>query len=214
MKKGTITYLYDALCGWCYGFSPVIKQLHKDYQDDLNFSVISGGLFVGERIGPINKVASYIRAGAYKSVVERTGVKFGEGFLKHLKTEEDTLTLDSLYPAIALCIVKEQFPEKAVDFAHSLQGAVYDDGIDTIDLSAYTKYAVEIGCDAADFDTKMKSEKYLLKAKIEFDFFQRLKVSGFPALILTIGEKSILISSGYTDYDVLKERLREYGIGN
>ena len=147
-------------------------------------------------------------------MVERTGVKFGEGFLKHLKTEEDTLTLDSLYPAIALCIVKEQFPEKAVDFAHSLQGAVYDDGIDTIDLSAYTKYAVEIGCDAADFDTKMKSEKYLLKAKIEFDFFQRLKVSGFPALILTIGEKSILISSGYTDYDVLKERLREYGIGN
>jgi len=212
MKKGKITYLYDALCGWCYGFSPVIKQLHQEYQSILDFSVISGGLFVGERIGPINKVAPYIRKGAYKSVEQRTGVKFGEGFLKHLFNEEDSLTMDSIYSAIALSIVKEEFPDKAVDFAHLLQTAIYSDGIDTIDLAAFTKYAVKMGCDALDFNTKMKSEEYLTKARQEFAFFKELPVNGFPALILSTEKGAVLLSNGYTSYEDLKKRLMNQGV--
>jgi len=212
MKKGKIIYIYDALCGWCYGFSPVIKQLYTDYQSELDFEVISGGLFVGERIGPINQVAPYIREGAYKSVEATTGVKFGEGFLSQLFSEEDAMTMDSLYPAIALCIVKEQFPDKAVAFAHLLQSAVYDDGIDPIDVAFYTKYAVEMGCEAADFNIKMKSEEYTLKAKSEFAYFQELPVNGFPALILSTEKGAVLLSSGYTAYEDLTKRLNGQGI--
>ena len=209
MKKGKITYIYDALCGWCFGFSPVMKQIYEEYQNQFEFIVISGGLFVGQRIGPINQVAPYIKEGAYKSVEATTGVKFGQGFLNKLFGEEEDLILDSLYPAAALYIVKEQFPEKAIEFAHILQSAVYEDGINTVDVSAYTKYAVEIGCEAADFEAKMQSEKYIAKAKVEFDFFQKLPVNGFPALIYTNDEKSVLLSSGYTNYEELKKRLVE-----
>jgi putative protein-disulfide isomerase len=212
MKKGKITYIYDALCGWCYGFSPVMTKLYEDYQSELEFDVISGGLFVGERIGPINQVAPYIKEGAYKSVEATTGVKFGEGFLRHLTSEEDSMTLDSLYPAMALCIVKEQFPAKAIAFAHSLQSAIYEDGIDTIDISAHTKYAVEMGCDEVDFNAKMKTEKYVLMAKDEFAYFKELPVNGFPAVILTTEKQSVLLSNGYTTYDELKKRLNQQGI--
>ena len=76
--KFSIIYVYDALCGWCYGFSPVIKQVFEKYQAQFDFEVISGGMILGERQGPIGEVAAYIK-GAYKTVEDTTGVKFGEG---------------------------------------------------------------------------------------------------------------------------------------
>ncbi|MFW5658939.1 MAG: hypothetical protein ACOCZ8_03040, partial [Bacteroidota bacterium] len=44
-KKPTmkVIYVYDALCGWCYGFSPNIQQLHDEFGDRVDFEVVSGG---------------------------------------------------------------------------------------------------------------------------------------------------------------------------
>ena len=39
-----IIYCYDAYCGWCYGFSPVIKALYEKYNDQFEFETISGGM--------------------------------------------------------------------------------------------------------------------------------------------------------------------------
>jgi putative protein-disulfide isomerase len=68
--KDTIFYVFDPMCGWCFGFSGVIKQAAKDYQNDFEFVAISGGMVVGEREGPIGDFADYI-LGAYKRVEER-----------------------------------------------------------------------------------------------------------------------------------------------
>ena len=75
-----LIYYFDALCGWCYGFSPVVSKLQETYKNKIDFEVISGGLFLGNRVGTVNDVAPYIKAGAYKSVESRTGVKFGKSF--------------------------------------------------------------------------------------------------------------------------------------
>ncbi|WP_315819016.1 hypothetical protein [Paraflavitalea speifideaquila] len=52
----TIYYCYDAYCGWCYGFSPVIKRIAEEYKDRVSFEVLSGGMIIsdapaGERYG-------------------------------------------------------------------------------------------------------------------------------------------------------------------
>jgi putative protein-disulfide isomerase len=54
-------YFYDALCGWCYGFSPVMQKTAEVYQDQFEFQVVSGGMISGSRIGPIGTVAPYIK---------------------------------------------------------------------------------------------------------------------------------------------------------
>ncbi|NJL75411.1 MAG: hypothetical protein HC892_10655 [Saprospiraceae bacterium] len=76
-----IIYVYDALCGWCYGFSPTMQEFHNKYQSELDFEVISGGMVTKDRIGPIGEVASYI-SWAYKEVERTTGVQFGTSFLQ------------------------------------------------------------------------------------------------------------------------------------
>lgn len=57
-----LIYVYDALCGWCYGFSPIIKQFYKKHKNHFDsIQVVSGGMIRGERIGAIGEVAPYIK---------------------------------------------------------------------------------------------------------------------------------------------------------
>ena len=65
----TIIYCYDAYCGWCYGFSPVIRRLSHEYAHQLNFEVLSGGMILHEKPLAISVTARYIQ-NAYKKVEE------------------------------------------------------------------------------------------------------------------------------------------------
>jgi protein-disulfide isomerase-like protein with CxxC motif len=46
----TLTYLFDPLCGWCYGASPTVQSLGK--RDDLRFELAPTGLFSGRGHAP------------------------------------------------------------------------------------------------------------------------------------------------------------------
>ena len=117
--KIKVLYFYDALCGWCYGFSLVIKEVKTAYDDKFDFEIISGGLRLGDAVGPIGEVAPYIKAGAYKTVEQTCGVKFGDDFVNG-PLQEGTMILNSLQPAIALAIVKKLKPKKAFEFSSIL----------------------------------------------------------------------------------------------
>ena len=59
--KPIIIYCYDAWCGWCYGFSPVIKALHEKYKNQFDFEPLSGGMIPVESTQPIGNIAGYIK---------------------------------------------------------------------------------------------------------------------------------------------------------
>ena len=80
MIMPTLYYCYDAYCGWCYGFSNVMKKVAVEYENQLFFEVLSGGMIPPEFKQHISKIAPYIQK-EYKRVEELTGVKFGEDFL-------------------------------------------------------------------------------------------------------------------------------------
>ncbi|HEY0356495.1 MAG TPA: hypothetical protein VGC29_09840, partial [Flavisolibacter sp.] len=82
-------YCYDAYCGWCYGFSPVISRIAREYEGKLGFEVLSGGMIMPEQPVHFAPMAKYIQ-GAYKRVEELTGIKFGEDFLWHVNHPEET----------------------------------------------------------------------------------------------------------------------------
>ena len=103
----TIIYCYDAYCGWCYGFSPVINKIAGEYKDKLEIEVLSGGMMVGEEAMPIEKIGPYIQT-AYRRVEELSGIKFGDDFLWHINNpDKSDWVMNSEKPAIALCILKE-----------------------------------------------------------------------------------------------------------
>lgn len=207
MKKGTITYYFDSLCGWCFGFTDVMDQLFQKYEHEIEFEVVSGGLFVGERVGRINDIAPYVKAGAYLSVEERTGVKFGKQFLVN-GLQKNEIEMNSLFPAIALSIVKDLSPSHAMRYASTLLKAIYIDGMSTDYLAMYGEYAEKVGANISNFERKMKIEKYRLKAREDFSTATTQGVRGFPTLIFTVQGNSIPLSSGYSEFDVIDEKIQ------
>lgn len=201
-KDMKIVYVYDALCGWCYGFSPVINDFKEKYKDSLEFEVLSGGMITGDRIGPIGEVAPYISQ-AYKDVEKTTGIEFGENFLqKTLK--EGSAIFTSIPPAIALSVFKELDSTRSFLFAAELQKAIYYDGIEPENIEAYGTIAAKFDLDKETFVKKMKDPLYKEMAQKEFDKSSELDVTGFPTVLLEIDGKHYKIGNGYMSLSQLE----------
>ncbi|MGZ8536100.1 MAG: DsbA family protein [Flavitalea sp.] len=206
----TIFYCYDPYCGWCYGFSPVIKKIFEEYKDQLAFEVLSGGMILPETPTHFAPMAKYIQT-AYKHVEDMTGIKFGEDFLWHVNHPDDTDWYpDSTMAAVALCIFKEYHPELAVAMATDLQFALNFEGRDLTDKEAYRHLLEKYNIPEKDFYEKLGSEEYQEKAYYEFALVKQLKVSGFPCVLMQVSDsKFYLLASGFTDYETLKSRIEK-----
>ncbi|HMT73009.1 MAG TPA: DsbA family protein [Chitinophagaceae bacterium] len=204
----TIYYCYDAYCGWCYGFSPVIKKLAEEYKSKISFEVLSGGMIPKENARHISSIASYIQ-GAYKQVEEMTGVKFGDDYLWHIfNPEQSDWFQHSEKSAVALCIFKERYPGQQVAFAADLQYALHYEGRDLTDDEAYRHLLSKYNIQEEDFYVKLNSEEYLEKAKYEFALCRQLQATSFPQVLIQVAEhKFYLLAKGYTDYEALKSRI-------
>ena len=205
-----IYYCYDAVCGWCYGFSPVMKKIEQEYKSILSFDVLSGGMIMPDNAQPIAVMASYIQE-AHKNVEKLSGVKFGDDFLWHiLNPEKSDWILESTKPAIALCIFKEYHPDKAIEMASDLQYELNYEGRDLTDNEAYRHLLPKYNIPVEDFYTKLKSEEYLDKAYYEFTLVKQLQVNGYPTVLMQVTDsKFYLLARGYTDYETLKQRIEK-----
>lgn len=206
--KPVLIYCYDAYCGWCYGFSKVIQQVALEFKDRLETEVLSGGMVLPEKPVHISTTAGYIQ-NSYKNVEELTGTTFGSDYLWHIFNFEDSDWFPhSEKPAIAMCIFKEFYPDRSIEFAADLQYALHYEGRDLTDDEAYRHLLEKYSIHPEIFYERLKSEEYKEKAHYEFSLVKQLKVTGFPAVFLQTGElKFHLLANGFTDYETLKTRL-------
>ena len=206
--KPTLIYCYDAYCGWCYGFSEVMKKINSEYKNKIEVEVLSGGMILPEEPVHIGATADFISK-AYKNVEELTGIKFGEDYLWHINHPDiSDWYPNSEKPAIALCIFKEYFPDQQVNFAADLQYALHYEGRDITDNEAYRNILGKYNFPAEDFYGMLHEEAYKEKAYYEFALCKQLQVTGFPAVLLQKNESKFhLLARGYTDFETLSKRL-------
>ena len=207
--KPTLIYCYDAYCGWCYGFSPVIKKIAADYKDQLDMEVLSGGMMIGEEVMPIEKIGPYIQS-SYKRVEELTGIKFGEDFLWHINNpDKSDWVMNSEKPAIALCLVKEYYPERQLEFATDLQYSLNYEGRDLVDDEAYRHLLDKYNIQPEAFYSKLTDDAYKEMAYYEFALMKQLQVNGYPTVFIQTDElKFVMVARGYTTYEELNERIK------
>lgn len=210
MQKPILIYCYDAYCGWCYGFSPIIKKIAEEYSFQLDVEVLSGGMMIGENKMPIEKIGPYIQ-GAYKRVEEVTGIKFGDDFLWHTANpDKSDWVMNSEKPAIALCILKEIYPERQLEFAGDLQYALNYEGRDLDDVEAYRHLLEKYTISENDFYTKLKSDEYKEKAYYEFALCKQLNVDSYPQVLIQLhSNKFYLITKNFSTYEEVKKGIEK-----
>ncbi len=200
-----LIYIYDALCGWCYGFSPVMQRIHEKYAGSLAFEVMSGGMIMGLRAGPIGEVAPYIKK-AYHDVEDATGIRFGEAFVDGILAGETSI-FSSEMPGIAMTVFRKARPDQVVEFAHVLQNALYADGIELSVEENYIPLVEPFGLSGADFVAALNSEENRFETTLEFQTVANWGVNGFPSVLLKPAgdEQYYLITRGYTEFERLDE---------
>ena len=204
MAKQEIMYCFDPLCGWCYGFSPVIRQLEERFGEQISFTAYVGGMVTGERVAPIGDTFSYIK-NALQTVEERCGVKFGQGFKEML--EEGSYLYNSEPPCQALVVYKSVTQGSSIAMAHQLQEAIFYDGTSLNEPENLAAIVKEEGLDEEAFLQLFQQEKYRAKTYEEFAFVQKLGVSGFPTLLYRKDQQLYALSRGYQPYEQLEEML-------
>jgi putative protein-disulfide isomerase len=205
--KPALIYIYDALCGWCYGFSPVMKNLYLKYKDEFDFQVISGGMILGDRVGPISEMAPFIK-GAYKNVEETTGIKFGDKFINEV-LEEGTMLLSSEKPSIALSVFKSYLPDQSVLFAHDIQKALNFYGLDLNENETYKDLIKPYSLPEEEFVAKLDNEEYRQLAYYDVALARQLQVTGYPAAFIKTGELQFhMIAKGYADEATMELRIQ------
>lgn len=203
-EKALILYFYDAMCGWCYGFGPVMKKAAEVFSDEYDFVAVSGGMITGERVAPISTKADFIK-GAYKRVEETTGIVFGDAYLKLL--DEGTYLMNSVKPGIAMSVFKSFLPFRSVEFAHDMQEAHMYHGKDLNTRDVYFELIKKYELDENEFLSRLNSEQFQEQTFQEFEEVQRIGITGFPAVVLQYNKELALVNSGYTDYENLAKRL-------
>ena len=200
-----IIYVYDALCGWCYGFSAVMQRFYHENADSLHFSVLSGGMVTGDRVRPIAESMSYIQE-AYKVVEERTGAEFGQAYLNNI-LQPGTYVSDSEPPGRAMTLFKTAQTGRDVEFAATLQYALYRDGIDLNVPAHYGPLVESYGLNPDEFVQHLNDPAIREQTLAEFKIVSDFGINGFPSVIVENGDNLFLVTRGYVPYDTLSANI-------
>jgi len=203
-EKIQLLYVYDPLCGWCYGFGPVVEKVEKNFEATVEVEIISGGMVMGSRVAPIGNMSEYILE-AIPRLERMTGAKFGEPYIALLK--EGSYVTSSEKPSVALCVYKSFKTDSAVAYGHTIQTSFYKEGKDLNNDSLYADIASTFGINKIAFLARMKDPVYLKQAHDEFARASALGVTGFPTLLVKKGNQYEKISEGYATYESIEKYL-------
>ena len=203
--RTTVTYLFDPLCGWCYGASPVIQQLGQ--HSGLTLELASSGLFAGGGRTMDAAFADFAWSNDQR-IARLTGQRFTEAYrskvLGHLGSRFDSATA-----TLALTAVSLSEPLRELETLKVLQEARYVQGLDTCNVSVVGNLLRDQGLTtaadrlaASDADLLAANTARIQKAR---GLMQTFGAQGVPALVVSDDKGSRLLSGNalYVKFDNL-----------
>ncbi len=201
-----LVYVFDAYCGWSYGFAPTLAEVTRRHPD-LPVEVVSGGLFTGERAVPIREFG-YVQ-GANAKISELTGVGFGTGYGRLIA--DGSFVMDSLDAARGMAVLRQAAPERAVELAMAVQAAFYQDGLSLSDPDTFTGIAAAAGLDTPEAGAALTAPAARLAAEADFRQAAALGAQAYPTLLAQDGDRTAVLAVGHAGPDRIDILLERFG---
>ncbi len=200
-KKKEIVAVLDPMCSWCWGFEPVLQKLRDELSDEVEFSLILGGLrSSGEQVWD-DAFKSYLRE-HWKSVQQKTGQKFNLDFFKQEVFDYDT------EPACrAVVTVRTLDSTKQFSFLSALQEAFYLKGKDVTQPDVIADIAEAEGVDRSEFEALFTSDTMKEKTKADVYKARSMGANVFPSVVLIDEEGHLCVIKGYRSFEELRALL-------
>ncbi|BDT66495.1 hypothetical protein os1_06580 [Comamonadaceae bacterium OS-1] len=189
----TLTYLFDPLCGWCYGASPVLQQLGQ--HPEFTLALAPTGLFAGGGRTMDAAFAEFAWSNDTR-IAKLTGQPFTPAYRTQVLGRHGSL-FDSSTATLALTAVSLTAPARELQALKLLQEARYVDGLDTTAVPVVARLLrdadLATAADrlvAADTELHQANTQRLQRAQ---GLMRSLGASGVPALVRTDASGSRLL---------------------
>jgi putative protein-disulfide isomerase len=210
MTDATVTYLFDPLCGWCYGASPMLEKLADA---GLNLDLLPTGLFSGAGARPLDAhFAAY--AWSNDQRIERlTGQPFTQAYLQNVLNARATL-FDSAAATLGINAASLTDVRRRLDALRAIQRARYVDGRDVVTVEGVAAVLIDAGMTAAAAILKSPTDEFIAAHRESIGrgrtLFQRLHADGVPSLAVIRNNAPRLIGSNalFGSYDNLIAHIR------
>ena len=181
-------YIYDPLCGWCYGAEPLVWAASK--VDGLALRMHAGGLWPQPTRLP-DDTRRYI-AQADARVGQISGQPYGEPYLNGLLFDPE-LVLESR-PVIAAVLAAQSLDaSKALPMLRGIQHAHYERGQHVVRAATLREIAAEVGLDAAAFEQAGNSVAVDAHIAASQELMNNVGAQGFPTFVLQIGDEWLAV---------------------
>jgi len=205
-----LTYLFDPLCGWCYGASPLVQALGQ--HPGVELSLAPTGLFAGAGRTMDAAFSAYAWSNDQR-IQTLTGQRFTEAYRQQVLGRLGS-AFDSTAATMALTAVAVTQASAEGEALKQLQEARYLQGRDTCDPAVVAEVLRDMGQGAAadrllagDVEMQQTHHGRLQQAR---QLMQSLGAQGVPALVMDQGSGRRLLR-GQLLYGSLDELLAEAG---
>lgn len=195
-QKTQIAYLFDPLCGWCYGASATIKALSE--QQGLTVNLMPTGLFANEDAPRMDDGFAAYAWDADQRIARLTGQPFSEDYRNKVLADRSA-RLNSGPATLALTAVALTAPDRELEALRAIQSARYVEGRDITAKAVLVE--VLRGLSLIDAANQLQTAGPDLLAanrdriKAAQTQMRRFGVDGVPVLVVDDGQSQRLITS-------------------
>lgn len=183
-------YIYDPLCGWCYGAKPLLQAA----QAVLPVIAHGGGMMTGanrQKVSP--QLRNYVMPHD-RRIAEYSGQPFGEAYFEGL-LRDHTAVFDSA-PPIAAVLAAEQMAGRGLELLGRLQSAHYVGGRRIADESVLFELAHGMELDREAFEKAFRAADTEGHIRNSRALLAKVGGQGFPTLALEHNDQFTLIDIG------------------
>jgi putative protein-disulfide isomerase len=195
MTTTILHYIYDPLCGWCYGAAPLVKAA----RDVIRVQPHGGGMMTGARRQTVTPQLREFVKQHDERIAQLSGQYFGQGYVDGL-LRDTSAVLDSEPPTAAM-LAAEEIAGRGLDMLAQLQIAHYVEGRQIANLTTLIEVAAALDLDPVAFAKaldRQSGEAVQRHFQETRKLMSTVDAQGFPSFVLeTNGVLQVLNISGY-----------------
>jgi putative protein-disulfide isomerase len=182
---GHLIFLYDPLCGWCYGSMPAVAALGE--RDDWIVEPLSSGLFAGNPERRIDAGhAAHIEA-ADERIAAMTGQVFSDAYRRDVLGDANQ-AFDSGPATQALCAVSRWDRTREIEALHALQRERWVRGRDITQTRVLVDaLAAALGGSSDEWAARLSAPRLKAETQLRINRARQLmdaaNVPGVPTLL-------------------------------
>lgn len=206
----TLHYLFDPLCGWCYGAAPAVAALLESPR--VYIELLPTGLFSGEGARPMDDAFAAYAWSNDQRIERLTGQSFSERYRERVLGDRQRL-FDSGPATLALTAVSLTASARELEALKAIQHARYVDGSDVTQLTVLADLLEALGLKEAaariahpDADLLGANRARLGRAQA---LMREFGARGVPTLIAESGAKRWVLdhAAAYSNPQALLNQL-------